>query len=79
MVQFVEFTADWGAQKLYLQREAHEAFLRMKQAAGDDSVYLFIVSAFRSFDRQREIWEDKWTGRELAGDKSLKNFRGSAQ
>jgi len=77
ITQFVEFIADWGAQKLYLQREVHEAFLRMKRAAGEDSVHLFIVSAFRSFDRQREIWEDKWTGRENAGSKNLKNFKGS--
>ncbi|MBI1339383.1 D-alanyl-D-alanine carboxypeptidase family protein [bacterium] len=48
---------------LYARKEAIAAFETMHAAAARDGVNLKIISAFRSFDRQTRIWEDKWTGR----------------
>jgi len=46
----------------YLQKETYDAFLKMYQAAQEDSITLTIISATRNFDRQKEIWEAKWNG-----------------
>ena len=43
-----------------LRQEAHDAFLEMKKAAYSDGIDLKIVSSFRSFDRQRAIFERKY-------------------
>ena len=45
---------------IYLHRAAYRAFQRMHRAAAADSVDLTILSAARSFDYQRGIWERKW-------------------
>ena len=43
-----------------LRQEAHDAFLEMKKAAYSDGIDLKIVSSFRSFDRQKAIFERKY-------------------
>jgi LAS superfamily LD-carboxypeptidase LdcB len=43
----------------------------MWEAARKDGVTLTIVSATRTFDAQRKIWEDKWTGRRLVDGENL--------
>ncbi|MGB6151240.1 MAG: M15 family metallopeptidase [Pricia sp.] len=43
-----------------LRKEAHDAFLAMKKDAYGKGIDLKPVSAFRSFDRQRAIWERKF-------------------
>lgn len=50
---------------MYMQKEAYNAFLEMHQAAKEDGVDLKIVSAARSFDYQKGIWERKWFGKTL--------------
>ena len=47
---------------MYLHKEAWEAFLQMHAAAHNDGIRLIIVSAFRTFDHQKRIWENKWNG-----------------
>ncbi len=47
----------------YLRRDAYESFRRMWEAAAADGIRLTIISATRNFDRQKQIWEAKWTGR----------------
>lgn len=47
----------------YLRRDAYESFRRMWDAAAADEIRLTIISATRNFDRQKQIWEAKWTGR----------------
>lgn len=44
-----------------LQEEAHDAFLEMKEAAAADGIDIQIVSSYRSFDRQKAIFEGKYT------------------
>lgn len=49
----------------YLRKDAYAAFMAMHQAAKADGVTLKIISATRNFDRQKRIWEAKWTGERL--------------
>ncbi|MEY3442524.1 MAG: hypothetical protein RLZZ519_805 [Bacteroidota bacterium] len=56
---------------IYLQREAYAAFEKMHAAAAADGVKLVILSAMRTFNDQKGIWENKWSGRTLVGGKNL--------
>lgn len=55
----------------WLRKDAYESFLNMHRAAKKDGVQLLIVSAARTFDRQKKIWEDKWEGRRPVEGKNL--------
>ena len=59
---FVAFTSDTIKYAMYLRKEVYEAFLKMSQAAALDSILLTIISATRTFEYQKELWENKWTG-----------------
>ncbi|MEY4762814.1 MAG: hypothetical protein RLZZ200_2670 [Pseudomonadota bacterium] len=48
---------------LRIHRDALEPFLALRAAAARDGIDLQAVSAFRDFDRQRAIWNDKCLGR----------------
>lgn len=48
---------------MYLRVEAKEALVSMYKAALADGVNIKVISAFRSFDHQKRIWEDKWQGK----------------
>lgn len=48
-----------------LHRSAYGAFKRMRAKAKDDGVVLTIISATRTFDQQKRIWERKWTGAKM--------------
>jgi len=50
---------------MFLHKETYDAFERMSVAAAADGVDLVIRSATRNFDRQKQIWEGKWTGKRL--------------
>lgn len=39
------------------------AFTRMQVAANKDHIDLQIVSSYRSFERQSQIWQNKWSGK----------------
>jgi len=43
-----------------LRKGAHDAFLEMKKAAYSDGIDLKIVSSYRNFYRQEQIWEGKF-------------------
>lgn len=61
----------------YVLREVGEAFIKMQQAARRDGVELTIVSGFRSFERQKQIWDRKWNASGLRGmkdDQKLHNI-----
>lgn len=51
-------TSKYG--EAYLRKEAYKAFKEMAAAAEKDGVKLTIISAARNFDKQKEIWENKW-------------------
>ena len=50
---------------MFMHKEAYEAFMKMHAAAAADGVKLVIVSAMRTFNHQRRIWNDKWNGRQM--------------
>ena len=56
---------------MYLRKDAFEAFATMKKGAQKDGVSLTIISAARSFNHQKRIWEAKWTGGKRVGGKNL--------
>lgn len=58
-------------QGMYLHNETFDAFKKMHEAAMKDGVRLYIVSATRSFDRQKQIWENKWKGVTLVEGSNL--------
>lgn len=43
--------------------EVCSAFKKMQVAATQDNVDMQIVSSYRGFDRQLQIWKNKWTGK----------------
>ncbi|MDX1332194.1 MAG: M15 family metallopeptidase [Robiginitalea sp.] len=43
-----------------LLKEAHDAFLEMKKAAYQDGIDIKVVSSYRSYERQRDIFERKY-------------------
>lgn len=45
---------------IYLHKEAYRAFEKMAAAAAKDGIQIKIVSATRTFDAQKAIWEKKW-------------------
>ncbi len=49
---------------IYLLAEAYEAFRIMHEAAARDGIGLMIWSGFRSFDHQKRIWDNKWSGKQ---------------
>lgn len=55
---------------IYMQREAYEAYLRMRSAAAEEGIDLVIVSATRNFDSQMAIWNRKW--QRLSGTDSVR-------
>jgi zinc D-Ala-D-Ala carboxypeptidase len=57
--KYIDGSRVWG------HKDAVEAFVRMAEAAEANGYPLRVVSAFRSFDDQKQIWEDKWTGKTL--------------
>jgi zinc D-Ala-D-Ala carboxypeptidase len=50
---------------MFMHRDAYHAFLKMHEAAKADGVELIIVSAFRDFNHQARIWNNKWNGRQV--------------
>ena len=44
-----------------LRKEVYEAFIKMKTAALQENIHIKIESGYRSFQRQKTIWERKYT------------------
>lgn len=57
--------------KKWMRKDAFEAFLKMREAALKAGIDLKILSAARNFDRQKSIWEAKWTGSRLVENQDL--------
>lgn len=47
----------------YLRTEVAAAFRLMADSAAQDGIRIFVVSATRNFEYQKDIWTRKWTGR----------------
>ena len=55
----------------FLQKEALHAWLAMHNAAKKENISLRIISSLRSFERQKRIWENKWTGKTLTQGQNI--------
>ena len=64
------YTANRG--KIFLHRETYTAFKKMYQAAKKEGISLMIISGFRSYYDQKNIWENKWEGNQLVEGINLK-------
>jgi LAS superfamily LD-carboxypeptidase LdcB len=45
---------------LYCEKQTFNAYLAMRDSALKENILLTIISATRTFDRQKQIWERKW-------------------
>lgn len=69
---FIRINSPFALQSnMYLQKEVLDAFILMHDAAKLDGVNLQILSATRSFNRQKTIWENKWKGISAVNGKNL--------
>jgi LAS superfamily LD-carboxypeptidase LdcB len=50
---------------MYMHKGAYAAFKEMHAAAAADGIKLVVISAMRTFNHQRRIWNDKWNGRQM--------------
>jgi D-alanyl-D-alanine carboxypeptidase len=63
---FVKVDAKYADKEGHLLRkDAYESFVKMAEAAKAEGITLTIISATRNFEKQRGIWEGKWTGSRL--------------
>jgi len=56
---------------MYLRKDAYDAFVNMHDAAKQAGIKLLIISATRNFERQKQIWEAKWTGAQPVGGANI--------
>jgi len=56
---------------IWLHKDTYEAFKKMHEEAKKEGIQLTVISATRNFDRQKQIWENKWNGVTLVGGKKL--------
>ena len=69
---FIEMSTEHASKKkMFLRKEAYDAFKKMYEAAKKDGISLKILSATRPFNHQKSIWEAKWSGERLVGGKKL--------
>jgi len=64
-------------ESIQLRKKAYEAFLEMKKAAEKDGINIEIVSSYRSFQRQKAIYENKYkrfTTAGLSPEKSIQKI-----
>ena len=52
---------------LYLRHEVLEAFLVLEKNARDEGISLKVISATRSFNHQKRIWDGKWKSTKYMG------------
>jgi D-alanyl-D-alanine carboxypeptidase len=57
---FVKVPDEMATKPMYIQQDAFNAFVKMRDAAAKEKVNLFIVSGTRTFNDQKAIWERKW-------------------
>jgi zinc D-Ala-D-Ala carboxypeptidase len=71
-ISFTQVAIPYGNREgLYLREEVYGAFIKMYNAALRDGVKLVVISAARSFDYQKGIWEAKWSGKREVNGKNL--------
>ncbi|AXA33921.1 M15 family metallopeptidase [Francisella adeliensis] len=67
--ELVNAGKDFFDRDLYLEKQTHQAWLKLKEQASKDEVNLHIVSGFRSYDYQQNI-----INRKLANGQSIEQI-----
>jgi len=71
-ISFAEIAIPYGNREgLYVREETYAAYINMYNAALKEGVKLSVISATRSFEAQKGIWEAKWTGKRMVDGKNL--------
>ncbi len=60
---FTLLPGKWASGQLYLRKEAAAALVRMCEEAARQGIDLKVISAMRTFDHQKGIWNRKWNER----------------
>ncbi len=68
---FLKISDSFARGDQYLRKEASLAFEEMARAALKDGVKIIAISTTRNFNRQKQIWNAKWTGKRLVQGKNL--------
>ncbi len=55
----------------FLRNDAAKAWIILHEAAKKDGLDLKVISSTRNFERQKQIWENKWSGRTLTNGRNL--------
>ncbi len=58
-----------------LQNNAHLAFLKMASEAKKENIHIQVVSSYRSFERQNQIWERKFRSNKNRGLSPSENIK----
>lgn len=67
---FVKVEKKYSLNKnIFLIKEAYNSFLRMREHAEKDGINLKILSATRTFNKQKNIWERKWKRSKISSHK----------
>lgn len=67
---FVPVASALTTQSTHMRKDAYKAFEAMTKAAARDGIALVIVSGTRNYQRQTEIWTEKWN--KLSGTDSAR-------
>ncbi len=57
---FTKVASKYATKRIYLKKEAYQAFIKMHSHAQRDGIKLTILSGTRNFNYQKGIWERKW-------------------
>lgn len=77
---FVRVPANYADREGFLLRkETFEAFKKMADEAKKQGISLQIISATRNFNRQKKIWEGKWSGATKVEGRDLSTLDNEAE
>ncbi len=57
---FIFVESKYASKAMYLRKETYAKFIEMYDAAKKEGVSLKIVSGTRSFNEQKDKWDDRW-------------------
>ncbi len=77
--QFLLLPSNCSEGEQRLRKEVVLAFLKMADSAANEGISLRVVSGIRNFNRQKRIWEAKWTGERNVEGRNLAKSRLNAE
>ncbi|HRS53973.1 MAG TPA: M15 family metallopeptidase [Bacteroidales bacterium] len=68
---FILVNHNYSNKNVFIRKPVWEAYKKMADDAAKEGIKLVILSGTRTFERQKEIWESKWTGNKKVNGKNL--------